>query len=130
MLILKKLEAMTQGRHNLLQWEIAQLAKRLFRNGFSPFDTDRLIGHVSTQKFLIFKNGTHFQKDKQGTYYMCKPCEVGAVRMTYKKVRTLPFRLPLITYKDMTAGLRQIHATNGKNADSKFDQWKIDNKIE
>ena len=61
---------------------------------------------------------------------MCKSHYLDAERMTYKKVRNLPFKLPLISFKDMTKGLRKIHATNGKMADLKFDEWKKDNQIE
>ena len=60
---------------------------------------------------------------------MCNSQDQDAERMTYKKVRTLPFKLPLITFKDMTKGLRKIHATNGKMADLKFDEWKKANQI-
>ena len=129
-LILKKLDIIPQGTHNLLQFEIDILARTLFQKGFSPFDLDRLLGHVSTQKLQLFKQGTHFKKDKFGVYFMCKNNEPGAVRMTYKKVRNMPFKLPIICLKDLSNGLRQIRATNGKMADLKFETWKKENQIE
>ena len=61
---------------------------------------------------------------------MCKNNEPGAVRMTYKKVRNMPFKLPIICLKDLSNGLRQIRATNGKMADLKFETWKKENLIE
>ena len=128
-LIEKKLEAKERIKHNVLPFEIDILADTMCEKGFSPFDVDRLIGHVATKKLSAFKLGTHYKKDKFGCYFMCKESEPNAVKMTYKKVKTMEFKLPIISMKDMKEGLKVIKPTNSKNADMKFDEFKMANNL-
>ena len=120
-IIENKLDSLKNVNHNVLTPEIQLLAHTC--TGFTPFDVEKLIQEVVSKKIKQFRLGQHFEKDQRGFWYMIEEKSTTSTSMTYKEVRKLNFKLPIISRLDLVEARKSIHATNAENDDEQFKDF-------